>query len=132
MFFFVEFITHEVLTHQQLQRISDLTGCHRHKRRVNCDSTCLTYRSYDGTCNHLSNPRLGAANTPLKRLLPAVYENGFSTPRGWNRTREYNGFRLPNARAVSKKVISTGHVTNDDKFTHMLMQWGQFVDHDIR
>ena len=86
-----EFVTEEVLTHQQLQRVSDLSGCHRHKRRVDCSDRSTNYRSFDGTCNNLEKPHKGAANTALKRLLPAVYENGFSTPRGWTKDRVYNG-----------------------------------------
>ncbi len=84
----------EVLTNQQLQRISDLSGCHRHKRRIECTKKCSKYRTYDGTCNNIENPRKGASNTALRRLLPAVYENGFSTPKGWNKTKLYNGYIL--------------------------------------
>jgi peroxidase len=73
----------------------------------------------------------GAANTPLKRLLPAVYENGFSTPRGWNKSLLHNGHALPNARDVSTRIITTSSITNDKRHTHMLMQWGQFLDHDL-
>lgn len=50
---------------------------------------------------------------------------------GWSRTRLYNGFRKPSARLVSTTIISTDHVTQDNDFTHMLMQWGQFLDHDL-
>lgn len=121
-----------MLSHQQLQRISDLTACHRHKRRVDCASRCLAYRTIDGTCNNLAKPSSGAANTPLRRLLPALYENGFSTPRGWNRSRLYNGFALPSARRVSARLMSNSRTSDDTRFSHMLMQWGQFLDHDIR
>jgi peroxidase len=124
-------VTHEILTYRQLQRISDLSGCHRFKRRVKCSQRCLKYRTFDGTCNNLENSRLGSANTALRRLLPAEYQNGFSTPRGWNKSQLYNGFMLPNARDVTTKIITTKTVTNDSKFSLMLMQWGQFLDHDI-
>jgi peroxidase len=79
----------------------------------------------------LKKPRIGAANTALRRLLPAEYENGFSTPRGWNKSQSYNGFMLPNPRDVSTHIISTKTITNDNEFTLMLMQWGQFLDHDL-
>lgn len=45
--------------------------------------------------------------------------------------RLYNGVRLPSARAVSVSVLSTSRVTPDDTYSHMFMQWGQFIDHDI-
>lgn len=50
---------------------------------------------------------------------------------GWNRHRLYKGTHLPSARLVSSLVISTDHITSDETFTHMLMQWGQFIDHDM-
>jgi peroxidase len=121
----------EILTHRQLQTIADLSGCMRHKRKVNCSNRCLKYRTFDGVCNNLENPHRGAANTPLRRLLNAEYQNGFSTPRGWNKSQLYHGFMLPNARDVSTHIITTSKVTDDKTYTHMLMQWGQFLDHDI-
>lgn len=114
-----------------MQRISDLSGCHRFKRKVRCSERCLNYRSFDGTCNNLDAPRRGAANTALRRLLPAEYQNGFSTPRGWNKSQLYNGFMLPNAREVTRKIITTSKITQDEKFSLALMQWGQFIDHDL-
>jgi len=50
---------------------------------------------------------------------------------GWDSGRLYNGVTLPSARAVSVSVLSTSRVTPDDTYSHMLMQWGQFIDHDI-
>ena len=41
------------------------------------------------------NPRLGASNTPFKRWIPAQYDDGVSTPNGWDRTRRFNNFILP-------------------------------------
>jgi peroxidase len=38
---------------------------------------------------------------------------------------------LPNARDVSTIIITTSKITNDQRYTHMLMQWGQFLDHDL-
>ena len=50
---------------------------------------------------------------------------------GWNPGVLYNGFALPSARLVSTKVITTDVITVDPDFTHMVMLWGQFHDHDI-
>lgn len=126
-----EFNVEEILTHRQMQRIADLTGCARHKRRVNCSTRCLKYRTIDGTCNNIQNPHWGAASIPLRRLLPAEYENGFSTPKGWTSYKFINDHKLPNPRLVSSRIISTRKLTEDSTFSHMLMQWGQFFDHDL-
>jgi peroxidase len=126
-----EFQLEDLLTARQLQFIADLSGCHQHKRRVNCSQRCLKYRTLDGVCNNLEHPHWGSANTQLRRLVKSEYENGFNTPRGWTPTRLHNGFRLPSARVVSSRIISTDKITNDNTFTHMLMQWGQFLDHDL-
>jgi len=50
---------------------------------------------------------------------------------GWKKTMKYYGFHKPSARLVSTRVISTKEVTPDDHITHMVMQWGQFLDHDL-
>jgi len=53
------------------------------------------------------------------------------TVAGWDADRLYSGVRLPSARAVSVEVLSTSRVTPDETYSHMLMQWGQFIDHDV-
>ena len=47
-------------------------------------------------------------------------------------TLSYNNHLLPSPRAVSLQVLMVNEVPRKDPlFTHMVMQWGQFVDHDI-
>ncbi|KAK7102280.1 hypothetical protein V1264_020523 [Littorina saxatilis] len=81
------------------------------------------YRTADGTCNNVFNH--GSANRPPRRLLPNAYDDGVNAPR----TRDTRGAALPAATNVSRTV----HPTNDVnmRFTLMLMQWGQFIDHDL-
>ena len=79
------------------------------------------YRSIDGACNNPDQPAWGKSNIQLQRLLPPEYEDGVDTPK----TRD-----LPSPRAISTAAISTDNKENA-KYTLMLMQWGQFVDHDI-
>ena len=38
---------------------------------------------------------------------------------------------MPSARLLSLELASAHEITEDEDFTHMLMQWGQFLDHDI-
>lgn len=57
-----------------------------------------------------------------------IYRNPFL---GWNPGQKYFGFEKPNPRLVSSSLISTTDITPDHFNSHMLMQWGQFVDHDM-
>ncbi|KAK2093440.1 hypothetical protein P7K49_029969 [Saguinus oedipus] len=81
----------------------------------------------------LDHPRWGASNTALARWLPAVYEDGFSQPRGWNPGFLHNGFPLPPVREVTRQVIQVSNevVTDDEHYSDLLIAWGQYIDHDI-
>uniref|UniRef100_A0A7N8X7U1 Peroxidasin n=1 Tax=Mastacembelus armatus TaxID=205130 RepID=A0A7N8X7U1_9TELE len=115
-----------------LDMIANLSGCTAHRRFNNCSDICFhqKYRSHDGTCNNLQHPMWGASLTAFERLLKSVYDNGFNLPRGATE-RLHNGYRLPLPRLVSTTMIGTETITSDDRYTHMLMQWGQFLDHDL-
>ncbi|ESN93121.1 hypothetical protein HELRODRAFT_89299 [Helobdella robusta] len=124
----------ELLNPAQLQLVSDLSGCRTHRRIIEtCDDLCFhrKYRTFDGTCNNFKNAMSGSSLTPLLRLLPPKYENNFNLPVGWTKNKLYNGKKIPSARKISLNLISTNKVTADDEYTHMLMQWGQFLDHDL-
>lgn len=123
----------ELVSPSHLRIIANMSGCLRRSHEADCADNCFhrRYRSLDGACNNLQNPTWGAANTAFRRLLPAIYENGFNQPVGWNRHKLYRGVHVPSARLVSSLLMSTDRITNDDLFTHMLMQWGQFIDHDM-
>lgn len=112
---------------EHIYLLANLSGCTAHKRLVNCSDLCFhkKYRTYDGTCNNYNHPMWGASLTPFTRLLIPNYENGFNTPFGWSKVK------LPSARVVSLRLISSVEVTPDTDYTHMLMQWGQFLDHDM-
>uniref|UniRef100_A0A672R5U5 Peroxidasin n=1 Tax=Sinocyclocheilus grahami TaxID=75366 RepID=A0A672R5U5_SINGR len=115
-----------------LDMIANLSGCTAHRRFNNCSDICFhqKYRTHDGTCNNLQHPMWGASLTAFERLLKPVYDNGFNLPRGATE-RRHNSFPLPLPRLVSTTMIGTETITPDDRYTHMLMQWGQFLDHDL-
>ncbi|MEE6476697.1 hypothetical protein FKM82_011185 [Ascaphus truei] len=123
----------DLVSPHYLNLIANLSGCTAHRRINNCSNVCFhqKYRTHDGTCNNLQHPMWGASLTPFERLLKSVYENGFNLPRGIRPDRLYNGFPLPLPRLVSTTLIGTHTITPDEQFTHMLMQWGQFLDHDL-
>ena len=95
-------------------------------------STINKFRTIDGTCNNPNNPTLGAAFTPFRRLLSPVYEDGISQPVGFQQAfidKNRFGPTRPSARLISTRVIRDLNISQPGA-THMLMQWGQFLDHD--
>lgn len=83
------------------------------------------YRTHDGTCNNVNRPRWGSTMTPVQRFLPPSYSDGLQAPR-----RSVSGALLPSAREISALVHESQNVESPG-ITHLLMQWGQFLDHDV-
>ena len=110
----------------ELSVLANLSGCLEHQKTVDCSYMCFhqRYRTFDGTCNNLDKPLLGAANTPFFRLLNPAYEDNLGLPVGWSGDR-------PSARLVTRSLVATNHVSSNQFYTHMLMQMGQFLDHDL-
>lgn len=84
------------------------------------------YRTFDGSCNNLNHTGWGKSNTPYTRILPPDYEDGISELRKTGVTSR----QLPNPRTVSLASIRWSERA-DSKASVMLMQWGQFIDHDL-
>ncbi|XP_037781147.1 chorion peroxidase-like [Penaeus monodon] len=122
---------------QQSSGVSQ-TDCQRLVRQlVGCDlvepptpvcSPGFPYRSIDGSCNNLANPKWGAAMIPFRRFLDPAYEDGVDSMRGTNRPP---GSALPSPRTVSTNLHNAEQRPQRGLVTLMLMQWGQFTDHDI-
>ena len=116
------------LTSCELDVLAELSGCLIQRRSPpNCSDTCFHrhYRSFDGTCNNLDKPLWGSSSYPFLRLLNPSYEDGIGLPVGWS-----SGDR-PSAREVSQRLIKNTKVDVSTEYTHMLMQIGQFLDHDF-
>ncbi|XP_040014373.1 eosinophil peroxidase [Xiphias gladius] len=124
----------DLLSKEDLQRLSQITGCEARVHLPSCASTpnLNRYRTATSVCNNLKNPRLGASNTPFARWLPAEYDDCISQPKGWN-NRTINAFLLPLVRQVSNNILSTTDmgVVDDRQFTHMVTLFGQWNDHDV-
>ncbi|KAK6758709.1 hypothetical protein RB195_016123 [Necator americanus] len=122
-----------VLAPSHVQTLMELSGCQTGQFKTACTDMCFhsKYRSYDGQCNNFDHPMWGVSQMPLLRLLPPIYENGFSTPVGWEKGRLYYGYPKPNPRDVSRLLVATESITPHSYLSAMVMQWGQFVDHDI-
>nr|CAH0110491.1 unnamed protein product [Daphnia galeata] len=79
------------------------------------------YRTIDGSCNNLKSPVMGRSNTQLGRYLAPKYDDGI-----W----EARDIGMPNSRRV-RTVLAADHDNFQKDTTLMLMQFGQFIDHDI-
>jgi len=83
------------------------------------------YRAADGTCNNLQNPLWGSQNQAFQRSLLPQYSDGV-----WRPKVSKSGSALPSARLVSINIVPDVDAPSELD-THNVMQWGQFVDHDI-
>lgn len=126
-----------ILTEQEIAKVYQESGCLDTIKTPNCDTPAAKlHRTADGTCNNLANPTQGAAATALRRLIPSRYDDGIRRGRGFLQSQGsplFNG--LFNPPDPSPRIASIGIVqdqeVNDTAHTHMLMQWGQFLDHDV-
>ena len=126
-----------LLAADELAKILDFSGCRSLLTTPNCTFPSINlFRTSDGTCNNLANPTQGAAGTAFRRILPAHYEDGISSTRGeiqnYGNVLPVGPFDPPNPspRLISQTVVLDKPV-DELQVTHMLMQWGQFLDHDI-
>ncbi|PVD30062.1 hypothetical protein C0Q70_09323 [Pomacea canaliculata] len=113
---------------------------------LKCDPE-LKFRTPDGTCNNLVHNLWGSALSPLRRILQPQYGDGewleligtrvssvmlsalsVSAPRT---TSTHSRNPLPSARAISVLIHPSGPGNLMTSLTHMVMQWGQYLDHDI-
>ena len=58
---------------------------------VKCDYN-NRYRTISGRCNNFANPEWGSAGQTYRRLLPNVYQDGSSVPRGKGRVHVKKSF----------------------------------------
>jgi len=125
----------DLLSEKVIKKLMEFSGCKINLKEKQCSQKCLVkkYRTITGECNNFEHPYWGATNLPLTRWRPSQYENNFNSPRGWNQNRLYNSFPLPLVRKVSNDIMSTmnNDVTDDPDYSHLLVVWGQYVDHDM-
>ena len=130
------------LTKSELARMQSAMGeCRANPPEPRCGpearNSRATFRSFDGTCNNLDNPLCGAAGVTLRRLLPPQFEDGIQQTIGFNQQANGDFFRLgrfdppnPSARAVVNS-IHPPRPFDDPVHSHLLMAFGQFLDHDF-
>ena len=128
-----------LLSAKEIAHIYHESKCEEQRDTVNCNeiSDVNVFRTANGACNNLGNPAQGASFTRFDRILPPTYEDGIGQLRGFIQSQNdrifANGpFTPPNpsARLISINVVRD-LPENETDLTHLIMQWGQFVDHDL-
>ncbi|XP_050398369.1 eosinophil peroxidase [Patella vulgata] len=104
-----------------------------------CPDSDPLFRTADGFCNNIKRPSWGQSLERFKRYVDADYADGIGAPRiystfgrcskPWFRRLKPNKCLLPSARTVSINIHPPRRVNS--KHSVMLMQWGQFLDHDF-
>uniref|UniRef100_A0A914DU66 ShKT domain-containing protein n=1 Tax=Acrobeloides nanus TaxID=290746 RepID=A0A914DU66_9BILA len=85
----------------------------------------LYFRTMDGTCNNFRFPLRGAAYRPYNRLLPPEYDNGLSEPAS-------SLFPVrPTPREANRNILSSPQAVLHEEFNALIMQFGQFMSHDM-
>ena len=79
-----------ILTKQEIAKIYQESEC---GEAVLAPPNCKEprqrkHRTADGTCNNREHPTRGAANTEMRRLIHARYEDGISRPRGFLQSQD--------------------------------------------
>ncbi|XP_076104054.1 peroxidase-like protein isoform X1 [Mytilus galloprovincialis] len=86
------------------------------------------YRTADGACNNLNDPSLGAALTRQRRMMDNAYEDGIDAPR----MHSVLGGYLPSPRIVSNVMHKSDCCPQfSDRLAVAVMQFGQFIEHDV-
>lgn len=128
-----------ILNKDEMARILQESGCVEVTMQApNCTTPEIKlFRTVTGVCNNLENPFFGAAHTPFSRLLQPQYEDGLSQLRGAMQNMENSllsegPFNPPNPspRLISISAIRDRPI-DDGRYSHLMMQWGQFLDHDL-
>ncbi|XP_014475720.1 PREDICTED: peroxidase-like isoform X2 [Dinoponera quadriceps] len=131
------------LMHQNCRRFGlDKNDCARYistlrLRGTQLGATCVAmhsascdegsrYRSIDGSCNNIENPSWGSAMTAYTRVLFSQYFDGIQEPRRVGQTKK----PLPSPRLVSA-ALTTANDQSDASRTLAVMEWSQFIAHDM-
>ena len=90
-----------------------------------CDPTAK-YRTFDGSCNNLNQPKFGWVHTPYQRILPNAYHDGIEEIR-----KEEFGKELRGPRNITLTLEKFSRKSVSSKISSAMTAFGQFVDHDL-
>jgi len=89
------------------------------------------YRRIDGTCNNLVEVEWGAAARPYRRLLAQDYPDEVGQLRDRVVHSDGKKIKLPEPRLLCRNLHYSRKNRKSNITTTMVMQYGQFLDHDI-
>ena len=106
------------------------------KFQKNSDLQCTgneKYRTIDGTCNNIKHSLFGSAPSALTRLVPAKYfdPDGLKDPIGFPGQHDIPDFPATLKAAETFIKAQRKPQIPRSNFSHLLMQYGQFLDHDL-
>lgn len=99
-------------------------SCKRLQRSCTTNDINNHYRSINGTCNNALNGIKGESYTAFGRIVRPDYNNGVNEIRSAT-----NKKTLPSARLIVTNLDY--HHTRVTHGTLSVMQWGQFIEHDL-
>ena len=116
-----------------MEEMDHESDCHEPTEVTTVCDRSARFRTFNGTCNNLRHPNWGASNTGFSRLLPALYfdADGLNDPIGY--PNQPNAPKVPSPHTVSRDFIKDEVAASSpsSNLTHILMQFGQFLDHDL-
>jgi hypothetical protein len=123
-----------ILGQEEIAYIYEESGCEALQEEVDCTVVPFYYsiRTATGVCNHLEHSTWGASFTPYVRIIAAQYADGINAMHNQADEPDLGAFvpTSPSGRIVSSTVEIDREI-NDTRLTHLSMEWGQFLDHDI-
>ncbi|OUS29762.1 hypothetical protein A9Q99_08000 [Gammaproteobacteria bacterium 45_16_T64] len=109
--------------HSQSPGVSPIRRIERPIQQPRVNERHVSQREFDGRNNNHQDIEMGAAETPLRRVIPSQYADGISSLAGADRA---------SPRLISNIVnAQTASIENPIAASDYLWQWGQFLDHDI-
>lgn len=123
-----------ILAKKELAHIYQLTDCEELQPEAICSTIPFYHslRTISGVCNNIEHPTQGASFTPFQRIIRAQYSNGVNSLFNQAEEPDLGAFLppFPSARLISETTVLDRPI--DSKvLTHITMQWGQFMDHDL-